>query len=199
MAPDSNDPRNNGPGSIPWGSLLPPSIEQTLPGYPGDLRPTDGSWQIVNGTRFKFFVFSAYYDRRGGKLIRIIGATKTRGPEKVWCRFWYPYGNQTHQKYRSSSVMARVKVIRENWNLKYSAVFVLCPVTAPGLDIPYAVSIVSKIRSPAGNALIVRNTDDDPDLVNTTNINNIPNKIGVCVKPLHFDYDSVSFSFNSLD
>lgn len=96
--------------SLSWGSLLPPSMERTLPAYPADMKPTDGSWQIVNGTRFKFFVFSAFYDRRGGKLIRIIGATKTRGPEKVWCRFWYPIGNGTHPKYRSSSVMARVKV-----------------------------------------------------------------------------------------
>lgn len=96
--------------AISWGSLLPSSMERTLPTYPLDMKPTDGSWQIVNGTRFKFFVFSAFYDRRGGRLIRIIGATKTRGPEKVWCRFWYPIGNSTHPKYRSSSVMARVKV-----------------------------------------------------------------------------------------
>lgn len=71
--------------------------------------PSDGAWKIVNGTRFKFFVFSAFYDRRGGKLIRVIGATKTRGPEKVWCRFWYPVG-PNNSTYRSSSVMARVKV-----------------------------------------------------------------------------------------
>lgn len=96
--------------AISWGSLLPPSMEHTLPAYPADTKPTDGTWQLVNGTRFKFFVFSAFYDRRGGKLIRIIGATKTRGPEKVWCRFWYPSGNATHPKYQSTSVMARVKV-----------------------------------------------------------------------------------------
>lgn len=76
--------------------------------------------------------------------------------------------------------------------MKYSACFVLCPVTAPGLAVPYAVSVISKIRSPAGNVLLVRNTDDDVDLANTTNFNLIPEKIGVCVKPLHFDYDSVS-------
>lgn len=101
---------NNAAMAISWGALLPPSIEQTLPAYPPDAKPIDGAWQVVNGTRFKFFVFSAFYDRRGGRLIRIIGATKTRGPEKVWCRFWYPVGNSTHPRYRSSSVMARVKV-----------------------------------------------------------------------------------------
>lgn len=84
-----------------------------------------------------------------------------------------------------------VQVIRENWNLKYSACFVLCPVTAPDVTVPFAVSVVSKLRSPPGNVLLVRNTDDDVDLVNTTHITNIPDKIGICVKPFHFDYDSV--------
>lgn len=83
------------------------------------------------------------------------------------------------------------QVIRENWNLKYSACFVLCPVTAPDITVPYAVSVVSRLRNPPGNVLLVRNTDDDVDLVNTTHITNIPDKIGVCVKPFHFDYDSV--------
>lgn len=90
-----------------------------------------------------------------------------------------------------------LQVIRENWNLKYSACFVLCPVTAPGLAVPYAVSVISKIRSPPGNILLVRNTDEDVDLINTTYINNIPDKIGVCVKPLHFDYDSVSLKLKN--
>lgn len=90
------------------------------------------------------------------------------------------------------------QVIRENWNLKYSACFVLCPVSTPDLSVPYAVSVVSKLRSPPGNVLLVRNTDDDVDLVNTTHITNIPEKIGVCVKPFHFDYDSVRLRAISL-
>lgn len=189
---EAGDQRNNGIAALPWGASLPQNIEETLPNYPSDFRPTDGSWQIVNGTRFKFFVFSAYYDRRSTPIIRIIGATKTRGPEKVWCRFWYHNGNVSNRNYHSVSMIARVKVIRENWNLKYSACFVLCPVMAPGLTVPYAVSVVSKIRSPPSNVLLIRNTDDDVDLINTTNFNTIPEKIGVCVKPLHFEYDSVS-------
>ncbi len=149
-------------------------------------------WQIVNGTRFKFFVFSAYYDRRDGRMIRIIGATKTRSPEKVFCRMWYPINNST--KYRSISIMARVKVIRENWNLKYSAVFILCPLRISALEVPYSVSIVSKLRMSPGNNLLIRNTDNDPDFTNRT-VENIPkDKIAVCVKPLHFNYNQVRFS-----
>lgn len=90
------------------------------------------------------------------------------------------------------------QIIRENWNLKYSACFVLCPVTAPGLAVPYSVSVVSKIRTPPGNIVLIRNTDEDADLINTTHINNIPDKIGVCVKPLHFDYDSVCTYYSSI-
>lgn len=193
---------------------MPIEIEHTLPVFASDTKPLDGTWQIVNGTRFKFFVYSAFYDRRGGKLIRIIGATKTHRADKVWCRFIYNQGNSTAPNYRAVSVMARVKVtyhllmthkllfilafsvdsqaIRENWNLKYSACFVLCPVISPNIGIPYAVSVVSRLRSPPGNVLLVRNTDDDVDLVHTTHITNIPEKIGICVKPFHFDYNSVN-------
>ncbi|EAA14595.4 AGAP010096-PA, partial [Anopheles gambiae str. PEST] len=224
---DSAEPRN--PPIVPWGQMLPSKIEQTLPRFPADMKPTDGSWEIVNGTRYKFFVFSAFYDRRDGKLVRVIGATKTRGPEKVWCRFWYQTGvNST--KYRSASVMARVKVskqgvctiIRENWNLKYSACFILCPIRGPYPEIPHAVSVVSKIRAAPGNVLMLRNTDNvsinliriveieidlccgkiiskiDPDFTNRT-FSNIPNSIGVCVKPLHFNYDQALYLLEFLE
>lgn len=176
---------------IPWGQMLPTKVEKSLPTYPRDTRPTDGSWQFVNGTRYKFFVFSAFYDRRDGRLIRVIGATKTRGPEKVWCRLWYPL-NANHTRFTSATIMARVKVIRENWNLKYSACFVLCPLRIAYLEVPYAVSIVSKLRTPPGNYLLVRNTDGDADFHNRSVVADIPRKMGICVKPLHFDYDQVS-------
>lgn len=184
---------DNDPNSVPWGQMLPSKVEANLPPYNSDMKPKDGYWQVVNGTRFKFFVFSAFYDRRDGRMLRVIGATKTRSPEKVWCRMWYSVdGNNT--KFRSISVMARVKVIRENWNLKYSACFILCPLRISYLDVPYSVSIVSKLRLPPGNNLLLRNTDGDPDFANRS-VANIPNKIGVCVKPLHFNYDQVRFFF----
>lgn len=67
--------------------------------------------------RYKFFVFSAYYEWRGGvRAVRIIGATKTRGPERVWCRLWQP-GNSTSSAssintahLQSVSVPGKVKV-----------------------------------------------------------------------------------------
>lgn len=62
--------------------------------------------------RYKFFVFSAYYEWRGGvRAVRIIGATKTRGSERVWCRLWQP-GNSTSSTahLQSVSVPGKVKV-----------------------------------------------------------------------------------------
>ncbi|XP_053960251.1 uncharacterized protein LOC128864555 isoform X1 [Anastrepha ludens] len=233
---------------IPWGKILPAKVEETLPHFPLGVQPNDGAWQVVNGTRFKFFVFSAYYDRRdGAKLVRVIGATKTRTPERVWCRFWYPQQPQQQQQqqhtppYASATVMARVKVIRENWNLKYSAVFVLCPVRPAELEVPHYVSIVARLRAPPGNLLLLRNTDWDSDFahlrtppvpVNSsiaaqTNATTsrqqqqmratmspagaqylpfglptdeqIPDKIAVCVKPFHFNYDQALYLMEFLE
>ncbi|XP_017154957.1 uncharacterized protein LOC108163935 isoform X2 [Drosophila miranda] len=218
---------------IPWGQMLPGKVEETLPHFPFGTAPSDGAWQIVNGTRFKFFVYSAYFDRReGARLVRIVGATKTRGPERVWCRFWFgpPPANGTEgpaaaaaarAKYTSATVMARVKIIRENWNLKYSACFILCPVRAPPLDVPRYVSVVSRLRAPPGNLLTLRNTDQDQDFsAHPRNASsgtgegkrgqgvpprappsgdNVPDRIAVCVKPFHFNYDKALYLMEYLE
>lgn len=109
VAQDSGELR--GAASVSWGQMLPSKIEANLPPYTTNAKPSDGEWQVVNGTRFKFFVFSAYYDRRDGRMLRVVGATKTRSPEKVWCRMWYPI-DSNNTRFRSISVMARVKVIK---------------------------------------------------------------------------------------
>ncbi|PSN34263.1 hypothetical protein C0J52_18765 [Blattella germanica] len=77
-------------------------------------------------------------------------------------------------------------VIRENWNLKYSACFILCPLRQ-NLTAPHSVSIVSRLRIPPANHLLVRNTDWDPDLKNVSA--GIPDKMAICVKPIHFNYN----------
>lgn len=206
--------------NLPWGHILSASVEAQLPGYSRTLqvngKASVGAWQPVNGTRFKFFVFSAYYDRRDGRMVRVIAATKTRRPERVWCRLWFSPGQPAvggnQSSVESVTVMSRVKVIRENWNLKYSACFVLCPLNNL-TAVPYAVSIVSRLKVAPRNLLLVMNSDSDPELeeiyaANATlshanasllaannNQNSaafaamIPQRIGVCVKPFHFNYD----------
>lgn len=156
--------------------------ENQLPLYPSSMTPKDGSWQTVNGTKYKFYVFSAYFDRRKSqRSVRIIAATKTRGAERVWCRLWYrPYPTEVNTTtYISKTVPAKIKVIRENWNLKYSACFVLCPLQ-PNQTAPFAVSVVVRLFHPPANLLAVNNNYNDTQPVN---------KFGVCIKPLHYEYN----------
>ncbi|XP_019880952.1 beta-1,4-galactosyltransferase galt-1 isoform X1 [Aethina tumida] len=157
-------------------------LENQLPPYPDYLPPVDGKWQTVQGTRYKFFVFSAFFDnRKGQRSVRVIGATKTRGPERVWCRMWYKYTENNTVTYVPRSIPAKVKVIRENWNLLYSACFVMCPLTA-NQTVPASVSIVYKIKDAPTNLLTVVNNYNDTR--ERTNMN-----FAVCVKPFHFDYN----------
>lgn len=139
----------------------------------------DASWQPVNGTRHKFFVYSAYYDNREKPLVRMIAATKTKKSDKVWCKLYYA-GRQP------VLVQAGISTIRENWNLQYSAVFVTCDLmdrtSKTFMSAPQSVSVVAKLNLPASNQLPVH--------FSTSGIR--PPKepsIGVCVKPLHFHYN----------
>ena len=79
---------------------------------------------------------------------------------------------------------SQVKVIRENWNLKYSACFVLC-LLQPNQTVPTAVSVVARLRTRPHNMLAVRNLDPKAHSLD-------PNSLAVCVKPLHFSYNRVS-------
>ncbi|XP_024080390.1 uncharacterized protein LOC106668281 isoform X2 [Cimex lectularius] len=158
--------------------LLPNQLSPFKPNINVSIPAKDGIWQTVVGTRYKFFVFSAYYDWRTTKLIRIMGATKTRGPDRVWCLFWYNASNTTH------TVTGKVKVIRENWNLKYSACFVLCPIQG-NTTVPDSVSIMGRSVLTPSNRLIVNRATGNKKIQPTPP----PDKIGICVKPLHFAYN----------
>ncbi|XP_050311085.1 beta-1,4-galactosyltransferase galt-1 [Anthonomus grandis grandis] len=159
--------------------------EGLLPPYPENLSISNGSWQNVLGTRYKFYVFSAYYDqRRNQRNVRIIAATKTRGPERVWCRFWYKHADNATANI-SKAVPAKLKVIRENWNLRYSACFVMCPLKA-NLTIPTAVSVVARLKDPPSNVLSVINNFN---VSNNVKLPGAIDKFAVCVKPLHFNYN----------
>uniref|UniRef100_A0A6P7FPK6 Glycosyltransferase family 92 protein n=2 Tax=Diabrotica virgifera virgifera TaxID=50390 RepID=A0A6P7FPK6_DIAVI len=168
--------------------------EVQLPPFPENATLNEGSWQNVNNTKYKFFVFSAYYDeRKGQRVVRIIAATKTRGAERVFCRLWYKAGEFNASAHVSITVPAKVKVVRENWNLKYSAVFVMCPLT--NKTIPVAVSVVARIRDPPANLLaVINNHNETSGAVGVGSSGggaglSSPYKFGVCVKPLHFEYN----------
>ncbi|KAK3928508.1 Beta-1,4-galactosyltransferase galt-1 [Frankliniella fusca] len=162
--------------------------QRVHPQAAANLTAKDGDWQIVSGTRFKFLVFSAFFDKRdGNRMIRVVGATKTRLPERVFCRYWYPEGQASGVKGaatdRSVTVPAKVKVIRENWNLKYSACFVLC-LLKPNQTVPQSVSVVARLRVRPHNMLAVRQLERPAGAPALD-----PNSLAVCVKPLHFNYN----------
>ncbi|KAL1453183.1 hypothetical protein WDU94_007349 [Cyamophila willieti] len=159
-----------------------------------NLTAKDAVWQTVPGTRFKFYVYSAHYDDRKSRLIRVIGASKTRATEKVWCRFWYA-GNA------SKVVAAKTKVIRENWNMKYSAIFILCPLDS-NVSLPQSLSVVHKLKLPIRNLLVVRDNRgpmESEDDQGQSYREPPPESMVVCVKPLHFTYDKVRKSCVTCD
>ncbi|KAG7189458.1 hypothetical protein KM043_017154 [Ampulex compressa] len=173
---------------------LPPSLEARLPQLDQSLRITHAEWLPVTNTRFKFFVYSAYYDDRvggsasgvkGQGMVRVVSATKTRGPERVWCRLWYRSQNGGNIT-ASVTVAAKVKVIRENWNLKYSACFVICPLPKEPIaadKVPETVSIVARLKASPTNRILIQNRPED------RTVDKEP--LAVCVKPLHYDYNRV--------
>ncbi|XP_076170321.1 uncharacterized protein LOC143148178 isoform X2 [Ptiloglossa arizonensis] len=174
---------------------LPPNLEARLPQLDQSLRITHAEWLPVTKTRFKFFVYSAYFDDRVGGagsptgktqgMVRIISATKTKGPERVWCRFWYRPENGGNVT-ASVTVAAKVKVIRENWSLKYSACFVICPLPkeSPTNDkVPETVSVVARLKATPTNRILVQNRPESRSKEKEL--------LAVCVKPLHYDYNRV--------
>ena len=97
----------------------------------------------MKGIKHKFYVYSSFYDVRDQNhpVVRIIGVTRTKRSEKVACQLYFKNGagNVT-----SSRVHANIFIIRENWNLKYSACFVTCQLdTKSGtLRVPDSVSVI---------------------------------------------------------
>lgn len=94
------------------------------------LRKSDGPsrcpWQPVVEASDKFYVYSAYFDdyRVKDPLVRIIGVARNKKSDQVWCHLGFSSTNGTTRWWR---VGASVRPIREHWNLRYSAVFILCP------------------------------------------------------------------------
>ncbi|XP_037293717.1 uncharacterized protein LOC115452130 [Manduca sexta] len=140
--------------------------------------PLDAVWQPVGGTRFRFYVYSAYVERRTVAAVRIIAATKTRGADPVSCRLWL------HDN-RTVTLKARVKAIRENWNLKYSATYVLCLLRNTGVKpqdtVGASISVLASNapNRPATNLLTILDTEPRAGIEDTMH---------VCVKPFHFSY-----------
>ncbi|KAF0311571.1 Glycosyltransferase family 92 protein F13G3.3 [Amphibalanus amphitrite] len=167
--------------SGPAPSRLPPPPPPPPPPAVTTPQGTDAQWVAVTGAPHKLLVYSAFLDRRrpGGPTVVVVGATVTSRPAPLWCRVHLEGGRPP------LLVDAEVKNIRENWNLKYSAVFVLCPMSGGGTgdERPVSVTVTAAPREDAHNRLLVQNREP---------VEAPSRSIGVCVKPLHFRYDAVA-------
>ena len=179
----------------------------------------DAKWQTVEGIKgHKFFVYSAFYDTRDTKkpVVRVIGVTRTKRSDKVMCRLYYDtkkefvdssqVDKRINQTFSTKSkinppsfhdVAASISIIRENWNLKYSACFVICPLfteqasyKSVGTVVPDSVSVIPVVS----NNYIDINVTNRLPVINSKNGGTGTNEvnktdIGVCVKPIHFHYN----------
>ena len=87
------------------------------------------------------------------------------------CQFWNHGGSRL--------VDGSFVFIREGWGLKYTACFILCPVSGP---VPDSVSIVTSDSEVAPTNKLPVNNREPADR---------KEEIAVCVKPLHYNYDKV--------
>lgn len=170
-------------------------------------------WQPVIGVREKSRVYSAFYESRleTRKFVRVIGAARTANLEPLFCAQWFIDDN----KLKLFLTKAINRAIRENWNLKYSAYYLLCPLDDQ--NVPTAVSILKKklpkknekdtnekskdndalIFHALGNFVLVQNNlkfkrENDQSLSNDlNNLNGQNDKIAICVKPFHYDYNKL--------
>ncbi|XP_077527501.1 uncharacterized protein LOC144138877 [Haemaphysalis longicornis] len=144
-------------------------------------------WQRVRRTNDRFYVFSAYLDARRVRMIRVIAAARTRLTDRVVCRIFTR--GISDDLFQSATVLASNKLIRENWNLRYSAFFLLCPLPV-GMtgETPLWVSVQRlNDRSMPRNLLRVHRRDDDEA------DERLPEdrELAVCVKPIHYEYNKV--------
>lgn len=175
-------------------------------------------WQPVAGPD-KGFVFSAYLDDSAldNPKVRIIGVARTKKPDKVWCQLgWISSTNETNIRW--SQVPGQIKVIREHWNLRFSAVFILCPLKSLSSDRAPEVVSISTFQhpimpdknipkptanreefnasyghwseTPTGNILPVIQTKLNRQLM--ADEDSYQHELTVCVKPLHYNFNRAS-------
>ncbi|CAN8003434.1 unnamed protein product [Ixodes hexagonus] len=170
--PDSSE--NDPPANVNMSMLF--KMAETRPDH----------WQRVRRTNDRFYVFSAYLDTRRSRAVRIIAAARTRLTDRVVCRlFWKTTDGK---EFQATTVLASNKLIRENWNLRYSAFFLLCPLP-PGMtgETPLWVSVQRlNDRAVPRNVLLVHRKDEVLDRRPYEE-----RELAVCVKPIHYDYNKV--------
>ena len=125
--------------------------------------------------------------------MRVIAVTKTKNADKVWCGLRFKSGGNGTKS--DVVVKASVWAIRENWNLKYSAAFVLCPLavgnaeSAVDVPVPDAVSVFAAEDGLEGATNLMPVLNRDYEVAKNKMESS---SVGVCVKPIHFEYNKTS-------
>ncbi|XP_066257531.1 uncharacterized protein [Euwallacea similis] len=151
-----------------------------------------GAWQIVNNIKkdAKFLVFSAFLDVRNAPTVTIIAAAKTNirklATNKIWCHYW----TSDNFIIAPKIVEARITIIEEHWGLPYSAYYVNCPVDLKD-PLPEAVSVVTHRNEFPKNLMKIIVNYANVTAWNASELSANIEKIAVCVKPLHYDFNRI--------
>ena len=134
------------------------------------MKELERTWKLVDGFEtHKLGLYSAYYDGRNiqNPIIRVIGVTRVRKPEKVVCRLYYdvkqvqerrdkPIDNNflTTKHLQTDmfhDVPGSINVLKEHANYYYHACYIICPLNGHIFNsekmfpIPTHVSIISSM------------------------------------------------------
>ncbi|XP_066949161.1 uncharacterized protein [Macrobrachium rosenbergii] len=135
------------------------------------IREPFSDWLTVEHSKRELFVYASYLDQRKGlRYVRVIAIIK-RKKKVSQCEL--TTGNQT------ITVPAKTKIIRENWNLLYSAAFVLC-------DVPQDIS-----APPESVALVHGGKVDKSSIVPVQSLTDraYHGNMSVCIKPFHYEFN----------
>ncbi|RZF47881.1 hypothetical protein LSTR_LSTR007878 [Laodelphax striatellus] len=150
-----------------------------------NMTAADGFWQHVTGTRYKFFVYSAYYEEDHGGRLKIHALAHMSPRDEVWCRMWYVNGSHV------ATTKAQLREINEHYSLPYSAFLVLCPTGGPD-SVPHSVSVIKDLDKPSSNHLLVHKM-----MKINSQANNI--SVAVCVSPIHGNYSKTMMVMEFLE
>ena len=171
-------------------------------------------------TTHEVMAYSAYYDVRDSHkpIIRVIGVTRRKDPEKVICRMYYKYGTGTSGgKYNNNislfinyndttiepfrDVRGKISVLEEalykpnsTKSSLYHPCYISCPLKGDKLHSlknslpPVAVSIMPLLSSDLTHTNTLRILNSNNGGTGTKRATN--NEIGLCVKPIHSSYDN---------
>lgn len=158
---------------------LKPQLRETFKEQP----MSSGDWVSTDTylrTKLKLFLYSAYLDNRlAVPVVRVIGAYASVNGAQVSCRLEYA-------SEEASVVAATKKTINENWKLKYGAAFFLCPYSDDSDNPPpVRVRLKETYELQWSPSIPIWPLETRPD--------EATGRFAVCVKPLHYKYDRVSW------